>query len=238
MPINNESYRADFRNSLDLDVQMSEEDLTRIYYKRSSEFRAELVCEFHSDLHGLRSFYALFHTAEGKNKTKYNNWNFTTPRLWDSVDEGFWFATNTTKLVKTQTYIIGKEQPKNSIIKLMPETFNLKNQNVTKEFLIFPMATEDIVQQHILWSPSQISGDDHLTGMRQEYNRSAIQSNINFDFTERIYDLHYFGWMDILSKIGGLRASILPLFGYLIPLLTLHFLWTLAGIIQNKIEQD
>ena len=238
MPVNDENYRAEFKNSLGRPEPKSENASTTIYYKRSSEFRAEIVCEFDPDLTGLSSFYALFHSAEGKNETKYNNWNFTTPTLWDSVEEGFWFATNTTKLVKTQTYVIGKQQPMNSIIRLLPETFNLKQQNVTRRFLIFPMVTKDIVSQQILWAPTQISDDDHLTGLRPEYNRSVIQSNIDFDFTERIYDLHYFGWMDILSKIGGLRASILPLFGYLLPLLTLHFLWTLAGIIESKIEQD
>ena len=59
--------------------------------------------------------------------------------------------------------------------------------------------------------------------------------NIDFDFTERIYDVHYFGIMDLLSKLGGLRASILPILGYVAPLLTLHFLWSLAGIIDEKL---
>lgn len=42
--------------------------------------------------------------------------------------------------------------------------------------------------------------------------------------------------MDIMSKLGGLRASIMPLVGFLVPLLTLHFLWSLAGIIDDKME--
>lgn len=62
-------------------------------------------------------------------------------------------------------------------------------------------------------------------------------SNIDFDFTERIYVIHYFGIMDLLSKLGGLRASILPILGYAAPLLALHFLWSLAGIIDDKLGQ-
>lgn len=65
---------------------------------------------------------------------------------------------------------------------------------------------------------------------------TQIISNIDFDFTERIYDIQYFGVMDILAHLGGLRASILPILGYFIPLLTLHFLYSLAGIIDKKLE--
>ena len=61
---------------------------------------------------------------------------------------------------------------------------------------------------------------------------------MDFDFTERIYDIQYYGVMDVLAKLGGLRASILPMIGYIVPLLTLHFLYSLAGIIDDKLEGD
>lgn len=48
--------------------------------------------------------------------------------------------------------------------------------------------------------------------------------------------MNYYGLMDVLAKLGGLRASIAPIIGYLVPLLTLHFLWSLAGIIDDKLE--
>ena len=44
--------------------------------------------------------------------------------------------------------------------------------------------------------------------------------------------------MDIMSKLGGLRASIIPILGYILPFLTLHFLYSLAGIIDDKITTD
>jgi hypothetical protein len=49
------------------------------------------------------------HTREGGDKTAYNNWNFTTPFHWDSVDNGFWYAPNTTILIYTVTYKIGEK---------------------------------------------------------------------------------------------------------------------------------
>ena len=65
-----------------------------------------------------------------------------------------------------------------------------------------------------------------------------IISNVEFDFTQRIYDVQYYSLLDVLSKLGGLRASILPIIAYFVPLLTLHFLYTLAGIIDDKLEDD
>ena len=34
---------------------------------------------------------------------------------------------------------------------------------------------------------------------------------LDTDFTEKNYEVHYFGYMDILGIIGGLNASIGPL---------------------------
>lgn len=62
-------------------------------------------------------------------------------------------------------------------------------------------------------------------------------SNIDFDFTERIYDIQYFGILDLLSKLGGLRASLVPILGYAAPFLALHFLYSLAGIIDERLGQ-
>ena len=78
-----------------------------VYFKRSSSNQAEVICEFDDELKGLRSMYALLHTNEGKNLAKFNNWNFTSTLYWDSVEEGFWFATNTTLLVMSDFYVIG-----------------------------------------------------------------------------------------------------------------------------------
>ena len=70
---------------------------------------------------------------------------------------------------------------------------------------------------------------------RDKTGRSIV-SNLDFDFTERIYEVQYYGLMDLLAKLGGLRASIAPMLGYIAPLLTLHFLYTLACIMDDKLE--
>lgn len=85
--------------------------------------------------------------------------------------------------------------------------------------------------------------DDFLTPPRillpgEKVKGTEIISNIDFDFTERIYKVHFYGIMDMLSQIGGLRASLLPILGFFAPLFTAHFLYSLAGIIQDKVAQN
>ena len=75
-------------------------------------------------------------------------------------------------------------------------------------------------------------------GVRYKFNSTDIVCNIDFDFTERVYFLKYFGFVDILAKLGGLYASILPIVGYFIPLFMLHFLYSIAVIIDNKMHDN
>ena len=101
VPINDPDYKADFRHSLGLASNKTEEELRTVFFRRRSDFKANIVCEFDDDLKDLRTFYVLFHTREGKNESLYNNWNFSTPAIWDGIDGGFWYAQNTTILVFT-----------------------------------------------------------------------------------------------------------------------------------------
>lgn len=74
-----------------------------------------------------------------------------------------------------------------------------------------------------------------MIGYKENFNETSnsnIIQTINFDFTQRVYDMEYYDLLDLLSKLGGLRASILPLIGYIIPLLSLHFFYKLAEIIS------
>ena len=119
----------------------------------------------------------------------------------------------------------------------MPETMVLKDREVTSSLFGFPISTSDIFFKRVIWQKTQVQNDDHKTGMRNEFNRSIIQSNIDFEFTKRIYNIYYFNWLDILSTIGGLRTSIITILGYMMPLVTLHFLIKLAGIIDIQMHK-
>jgi len=58
----------------------------------------------------LKTFTALFHTKEGEELEKWNNWNFTTSWDWDgNRDANFWYSANTTMLYITAPYTLGKD---------------------------------------------------------------------------------------------------------------------------------
>ena len=57
---------------------------------------------------------------------------------------------------------------------------------------------------------------------------------LDHDFTEKYYEIKFFQIMDILAIIGGLNASIGPILGLLIPLLTMNYLYQLAKLIIGK----
>ena len=88
---------------------MTDDELQRVFFKKSTSFKAQLVMDYDNDLKGLTSYSYALHTKEAADVTKYNNWNFTTSRIWDSVEEGFWFANETTVLWHTVNHKVGIE---------------------------------------------------------------------------------------------------------------------------------
>lgn len=58
--------------------------------KEISYFSA-IYCKYSEEFQGLNNLLFIFTTEKFANKTVYNNWNFTTPTLWDE----FWFDKET-----------------------------------------------------------------------------------------------------------------------------------------------
>ena len=48
----------------------------------------------------------------------------------------------------------------------------------------------------------------------------------------------YIGFPDIISRIGGLKASLLPLFDIITPIVILFFLLGISKIIQESYTND
>lgn len=129
----------------------------------------------------------------------------------------------------------------NAYIRIQPERTFFKNQKVTKSLLGIPYSFDDNVIWELLWKQTIVRDDDFFTPIRfmvpdEQINGTDIISNIDFEFTERVYNIHFFGVIDILSQLGGLRASLMPLLGFFIPFFTIHFLYQLATIIQNSMK--
>ena len=51
---------------------------------------------------------------------------------------------------------------------------------------------------------------------------------IDMDFTEKIYEIYFFTFTDVMGLIGGLNASIGPALGFIAPLFVLNYLFQLS----------
>ena len=69
------------------------------------------------------------------------------------------------------------------------------------------------------------------------YNSSLLVVMIDHDFVQKYYEIYFFGYMDILSIIGGLNASIAPILGMLSPIFIINYLYQLSKIILGKYER-
>ena len=63
------------------------------------------------------------------------------------------------------------------------------------------------------------------------FNSSDVVVMLSHEFTEVQYTIKYFGFADILGKIGGIIASLKPILEIIAPWLIILYLTTLADII-------
>lgn len=51
---------------------------------------------------------------------------------------------------------------------------------------------------------------------------------MDFDFTVREFYIKYFGYMDIISKIGGINGFVMPMIAGFAPVIALAYLYDLS----------
>ena len=64
----------------------------------------------------------------------------------------------------------------------------------------------------------------------RKFENSDVTVMIDMDFTEKIYEIYYFTITDVMGLIGGLNASIGPVFGFIAPLFVLNYLYQLSQL--------
>lgn len=90
------------------------------------------------------------------------------------------------------------------------------------------MAVEstDIVIKLLQYKKNINIDKDYMVPIMEHYGDSSeVSIMLNHDFTERYYEIRYFGPMDILTICGGYNASIGPMLGLLSPIFVLNFLY-------------
>jgi len=190
----------------------------------------------------LHSYSYFFKSDDLVNTTIYNGWDFSGPvgaKYWDSPrpeDNSFWYSKNTTLLWYTEKYKLGTSKVKTMGLKLTPSNFVEKDRNVKSSILGIGISFESNYYKRVDWTGEALLNKDLRVPLmpQSEVNGTDMIANINYEFTERQYTLNYVGIGDILKQVGGMRSSVLPIIGLLLPFLGLWFLMLLADIIVRR----
>jgi hypothetical protein len=166
------------------------------------------------------------------NVTKYNNYNFSDAKYWND----FWFSEYTNVLLDTIDYTIGKNEVQIATIRLIPSRFIEKAQEVKASALGIPYSFGDKIVANITFKHNlNIDVYGKVPIHEGSYFKSSdVIVMMDHDFTEREFIIRYYGYADILGKIGGLTASFRPLLEAAAPIFILFYLFTLSEIILNK----
>ena len=92
----------------------------------------------------------------------------------------------------------------------------------------------------MIWKKVPAVNSDYNIDLKSpaQFNNSNLVVQLNFEFTERVFVLDYTGVLDIMSKVGGLQASIMPIMRMVSPWIALSFMFQLSRIIRSKSEDD
>lgn len=139
-------------------------------------------------------------------------------------------------MAHTVSYTIGKQTIGKISVPLQPEKFILRDHLVETRILGVPITYKDENVNKVLYSTSPDANQDYKSDVKPEYDGSNVVLNLNMKFVERMFIIHFYSVGDILSKLGGLRASIMPILSQFTPFFVIYFLFLLVGVIQRNIR--
>ena len=73
-------------------------------------------------------------------------------------------------------------------------------------------------------------------GLKEKFTERDVIFRLKIDYTQQIEVYHFIGYADVIAKLGGMRAALVPAFSFLVPLAILYFLWTLVRIIKQSYQ--
>ena len=187
-----------------------------------------------TELNSLAIKINMFHSKELGDLERYNGWNFTSRFQWDDLNsDNFWYSKSSTQLFESERFVIGEQQLSQIQIQLEPSTL-VHVDRINDGFLSY---SDDVIRE-LIWMASTNINQDSRISLSPSFNSSDVLIQFSFDYVERVYTIKYFTLFDVMSKIGGFSASLMPIIRYLSPLLTLMFLNKLAKILRDKIKTD
>ena len=90
----------------------------------------------------------------------------------------------------------------------------------------FVLAKSDIIKSRLDFKRNTNVDAEYLVPIDdRKFQSSDVVILIDMDFTEKLYSIYYFNFVDIMGIIGGLNASIGPALGFIAPLFILNYLY-------------
>ena len=121
-------------------TKLKNQEYTNITFDSSSQYNQYLKFKFNKIFYGMRSKICIFHSKNYKNSTVFDNWEFKTTNEFDN----FWFdQINSTLLMHSADFIIGKENVQVASIRVTPEIEIKKDFEVKSHVLGIPATYGD-----------------------------------------------------------------------------------------------
>ena len=92
----------------------------------------------------------------------------------------------------------------------------------------------DIVDRSLLFEKVLEVNEDGKVPHRQKFNKSSAVIKFEFDFTQKEWNIYYYGMVDVAAFLGGLNGFVSLILVVLTPVFILMFLIELATIMTEK----
>ena len=115
-------------------------------------------------------------------------------------------------------------------LRVIPEVTIQAGKKVTGYIFGFPWFTTDLITKNLVYSRVLDTDVDNMTPLDTtlNFNSSNVYIPIQPDFTERKYNYKFFTGADITASIGGIGGFLKPIFGWLVQLFIISFLYQLS----------
>lgn len=144
------------------------------------------------------------------------------------------------KLFETESIRVGQEEI--NIVRLLALTTTREDRGIepdlNKTIFGIPYAYTDILRNSVRLQQLKdiVKSHSYPSGF-SEQDEYAFTVGLDYDFTIQTYTYVYFSTMDIVSKLGGLGATIKMILAFVAPIMVLKFMVTFASIILRKAGQ-
>ena len=155
---------------------------------------------------------------------------------WDD----FYYDNRNIRLLNSNKIWIGRESWLITDLLVNFRRNFLRGHQWKKTFLGFPVEYDDDIRDKISFSKAKanIDGKKKLIKSFRYSGSSNLLVKCDVNYLRTIETIKYFGYMDMLAKLGGLKSILGPVLSILTPIFVLAFLIELCSILKQSYKND